>query len=113
MAFAPPTTRVCGGIVDPKTQYEGYLSWVARMEKETMEHYTAGDAFPGHGEPGMTILDWFAGMAMQGLVANEGIRTQKRLRLSDARLCYELAENMIEARADVALSNMNKAGGNG
>ena len=98
LSYGPPTTRVCGGIVDPKTQYEGYLSWVARMEKETMDNATGGDAFPGHGEPGMTILDWFAGMALQGMVSNEGIRTQKRLRRGDARLAYDMAVAMMEAR---------------
>ena len=63
-----------------------------------MDNATGGDAFPGHGEPGMSILDWYAGMAMQGMVANQGIRTQKRLRLGDARLCYDMAEAMLEAR---------------
>ena len=98
LTYAPPTTYVCGGIVDPKTQYEGYLSWVARMEKETMDKATGGDAFPGHGEPGMTIRDWYAGMVLQGLIAHSGIRTQKRMRRADARFVMDMADAMMTVR---------------
>ena len=64
---------------------------------------TGGDAFPGHGEPGMTIRDWYAGMILQGLVAHSGIRTQKRMRMADARLVMDMADAMMtvrEGRAD-------------
>ena len=68
-----------------------------------MTYPTGGDAFPGHGEPGMTIRDWYSGMILQGLIAHSGIRTQKRMRMADARLVMDMADAMMtvrEGRAD-------------
>lgn len=44
--------------------------------------------------PGLTLRDWFAGMALQGLLASD-----KKLHITDAcSQAYELADLMLEAR---------------
>ena len=52
---------------------------------------TGGAAFPvvcenglGHISNGMTLRDWFAGMALQGRLANSHIQAQQEKSLSDA-----------------------------
>jgi hypothetical protein len=48
------------------------------------------------GRPGMTLRDWFAGMALQGRATRLGNPHEHRdLLASD---CYDIADAMIEAR---------------
>jgi hypothetical protein len=64
-----------------------------------------GTAFPssqygfvapdGH-TTGMSLRDWFAGMALQGLMAKTNV--QYATAAIDARAAYETADAMIEAR---------------
>lgn len=68
-----------------------------------------GQAFPTHyqergGAPidyndGMTLRDWFAGMAMQGICANPEIVTTPAQR---ARLAFEVADAMVAASEAVS-----------
>lgn len=59
-------------------------------------------AFSGGGGmvqwPGMTLRDWFAGMAVQGLIANKAnpLHFQPK---DDAAYCYSLADAMLKERA--------------
>jgi hypothetical protein len=46
------------------------------------------------GKPGMTLRDWFAGQALQGLLAKDGNKSSKYTAL----LAYEYADAMISAR---------------
>jgi len=68
-------------------------------------------AFPGNDGPnannpdfqtGMTLLDWFAGMALQGIIATEGVNVWD-VPTDQAPLCarwaYGYAEAMIAERA--------------
>ena len=41
-----------------------------------MNKNTGGPAFPGYGEPGMTLRDYFAAKAMQGMLANPKLQEQ-------------------------------------
>ncbi len=71
-----------------------------------IEH--GGDAFPCSGNPecdqmlhGMSLRDWFAGMALQGWIASFGEDTQ----LPDncvpmAGLMYKVADAMIKAKGE-------------
>lgn len=59
-----------------------------------------GTAFPvpspGSLEPGMSLRDYFAAKALQGLWANsESIAGDFKL---DAQACYEMADAMLRAR---------------
>ncbi len=57
-----------------------------------------GPAFPlpDYTRSGMTLQDWFAGEALQGLVANGNVRLE-RLPVV-ARVAYEYADAMIAER---------------
>ena len=72
------------------------------------ERDNGGNAFPSEGEghgnpmyhsPGMTLRDWFAGMALQGILAQcAGARVDTN-RLSDfAVAAYKLSDEMITER---------------
>lgn len=56
-----------------------------------------GPAFPGyHLAPGMTLRDYFAGQALQGLCADSELSTtQQRM----AKWCFEVADAMLAERA--------------
>lgn len=60
---------------------------------------TGGPAFPQtHGQVqyyGMTLRDYFAAKAMQGLLADLGIRVERH---ELARRAYEIADAMLKAR---------------
>ena len=63
-----------------------------------MSKETGGPAFP-RGEvqtaPGMTLRDYFAAKALQGIMACNGVyENEAQL----ARWCYEQADAMLEAR---------------
>ena len=72
--------------------------------------YTGGPAFPLHSEVrpsmdtewcGMTLRDWFAGMAMQGLIASPRgpINGQDATDKWYAEAAYMVADAMIQERS--------------
>jgi hypothetical protein len=73
---------------------------------------TGGPAFPGHhsdyaeGEHGMTLRDYFAAQAMQGMLSVPGIfQIIADLKISEknvATASYEWADAMLKARAQNA-----------
>ncbi|MDE3022283.1 MAG: hypothetical protein KGI54_10520 [Pseudomonadota bacterium] len=65
-----------------------------------MTKQTGGPAFPQPINPaeqgrGLTLRDYFAAKAMQGLISNWG---KSNYASDDARYCYEIADAMLEAR---------------
>lgn len=95
-AMSTPTPKNDGGPAFPRTRSTEYLSnSSARIE-------SVG---------GMSLRDWFAGQALVGLLAHEDAeRFQARLRVAKdenirsnllrARMSYELADAMLEARGE-------------
>ena len=70
-----------------------------------MRKDSGGPAFPGNGVPGMTLRDYFAAKAMQGLVENwrfvsgpDGKTVAERW---CAEQCYKIADAMIQARDEL------------
>ena len=60
-----------------------------------MSLYTGGPAFPVGNVNGMSLRDYFAAKALQGVMACNGVYDdEKKL----ARWCYEQADAMLEAR---------------
>lgn len=70
-----------------------------------------GPAFPvssddfrdleNHPCKGMSLRDWFAGMALQGLCSNEVItrpRPQTKEFIEFAKVCYDYADGMLAQR---------------
>ena len=57
---------------------------------------TGGPAFPGYGEPGMTLRDYFAAKAMQGLLASNVQDVMPEF----AKRAYEMADAMMKARGE-------------
>jgi hypothetical protein len=61
-------------------------------------------AFPCHPNTvvslyvGMTLRDYFAAKAMQGILANTGVETIESLLALDAKRAYAMADAMLEAR---------------
>ena len=63
-----------------------------------------GPAFPRNGHPdkndlpsiGMSLRDYFAAKAMQGLLTNHNLKGAKSLHIS--KDAYQIADAMIEAR---------------
>ena len=67
------------------------------MTNETQNN--GGQAFPGgtaFSAPGMTLRDWFAGMAMPGLLASHTGGTTRGF----ADLAYEIADAMLAERGE-------------
>ncbi len=62
-------------------------------------------AFPRAGQAGMTLRDYFAGQAMQGLIASdhEQVRSEDKV----AQWAYDQADEMLRARG----ANCNKEAG--
>lgn len=62
-------------------------------------------AFPmdRYGNQGMTLRDWFAGQAMAGFCADPEIQWSqgKKTEVNLAKLAYEVADAMLEARKKV------------
>lgn len=54
-------------------------------------------------QDGMTLRDWFAGMALQGLMANPAFATAfpeaRSAGITPPRLAFEMADAMLKARA--------------
>ena len=46
---------------------------------------------------GMTLRDWFAGQALAGIIANEGMFDQA-IMLLNSEACYKQADAMLAAR---------------
>jgi hypothetical protein len=65
---------------------------------------TGGPAFPGYGKPGMTLRDYFAAKAMQGLIScpdwRESAGEDVGMDASDytASAAYMMADAMLKAR---------------
>jgi hypothetical protein len=57
---------------------------------------TGGPAFPGYGEPGMTLRDYFAAKAMQGFISRGGHYECA----FDAARAYAFADAMLKAREE-------------
>lgn len=54
---------------------------------------------PREQAPGIELRDWFAGMALSGLVVKHISKTHKNLMRSDyAALAYDFADEMMEER---------------
>ena len=66
-----------------------------------MSNNTGGPAFPAHhcdlaeGEHGMTLRDWFAAKAMQGMLSGKLINTKTAVIAQD---CYAMADAMLKQR---------------
>ncbi len=52
---------------------------------------------PAHG---MTLRDWFAGQALAGILANEGVGRTVDTKLADAMHAYRMADAMLAARKE-------------
>jgi hypothetical protein len=73
------------------------LSGRQSTKGETMsEIKTGGPAFPGYGEPGMTLRDYFAAKAITG-ICNDGLPDSSFCKYAAER-AYEMADAMIKAR---------------
>ena len=66
-----------------------------------MSNNTGGPAFPAHhfdlaeGEHGMTLRDYFAAKAMQGMLSGKLINTKTAVIAQD---CYAMADAMLAVR---------------
>lgn len=63
--------------------------------------HTYGDGsseIPYVAQEGMTIRDYFAGKAMQGIIANEGWASAPENIEKDAQRAYQYADAMLQAR---------------
>lgn len=65
---------------------------------------TGGAAFPQVGDmhvfkEGMTLLDYFAGQALQGLIASRTDRATHWHPKNDAKYCYRIAESMLAEKS--------------
>jgi len=67
------------------------------MTTETGKKYQDGWAFPWKEIPGMTLRDWFAGMALQGMVPGRESMLAREYAIY-AKDAYAYADAMIEAR---------------
>lgn len=67
-----------------------------------MSEKNGGPALPGRsGNPGMTLRDYFAAMAMQGLIASNDEGAGDRLE-DIPRYAYDIADAMLKARGHAA-----------
>ena len=57
-----------------------------------------GRAFEQSATQGMTLRDWFAGMALQGLVPADDSMASRGVYANDARHAYGLADAMLAER---------------
>ena len=64
---------------------------------------TGGPAFPHEWFPasdGMTLRDYFAAKAMQAMIISADKRSRDEAELWVGSIAYEIADNMLEARAE-------------
>lgn len=79
------TTKTDGGHAFPTQSWE----------------YGRGDRVLQYQEPGMSLRDWFAGLAMQGLLAAQIHGFNDRPANGPfASMAYEMADAMIKAREE-------------
>ena len=62
-----------------------------------------GPAFPPMHDPqthvsGMSLRDWFAGMALQGMLAEPGSSERDNYYHNNTRAAYRMADAMLKAR---------------
>jgi len=70
-----------------------------------MSKYDGGPAFARASDSGMSLRDWFAGMALSGLIAQCEPPAIDGLSHDDFAACaYEMADAMIAALADTLAS---------
>ena len=67
-----------------------------------------GPAFPDNSGPGMTLLDWFAGMALQGLLMRGSGSITNTAQYGEA--AYRLANVMIENKGKQTKSHASGLG---
>ena len=66
---------------------------------------TGGPAFPSHGsmgevaQEGMTLRDYFAAKAMQGMIANSNLIVNGMFSEDNFEVAYKAADAMLKARA--------------
>ena len=63
-----------------------------------MTEETGGPAFPGYGETGMTLRDYFAAKAMQAMLNEDPAYHQKYQFIDLADFSYQCADAMLKAR---------------
>ena len=63
-----------------------------------MSKETGGPAFPGYGELGMTLRDYFAAKAMQAFIARETKLNPNLMMYAGA--AYDVADAMLKARGE-------------
>lgn len=63
------------------------------FDRHAEERYNAFEATSGPAHGGITVLDWFAGRAMEGLVSS-GVRDSQSI----AHYAYNYAEAMLKER---------------
>ena len=56
-----------------------------------------GDTAPAY-DHGMSLRDWFAGQAINGIVSNAGITNGKWDALAAGEIAYRIADAMLKAR---------------
>lgn len=61
-----------------------------------MKEIHTQQAFPDEGNYGISIRDYFAAKALQGLISTEGAGSAERY----AEIAYKLADAMLKARDD-------------
>lgn len=57
-----------------------------------------GEVIDSEMEPGMTLRDYFAAAALQGLIASRGSMSTRFLAEDDASYVFEIADAMIKAK---------------
>lgn len=69
-----------------------------------MKKNDGGPAFPTMNSPGMSLRDWFAGMAMMGMAASPGSLTKDfkgpDIFIAAAQTAYRVADAMLKAREE-------------
>lgn len=78
-----------GGPVYPGTRLEEIMEQYGNGEKRTVRHHDVS-------YPGMSLRDWFAGMALQGLLACPEVTGPMVGLVTDA---YSYADLMLKERA--------------
>ena len=80
-----------GGPAFPGKRFENVSSYIGDQEVKTAQEISY---------PGMSLRDYFAAKAMQGLLASETARDPDRMRDADhvAKYSYEQADAMLAER---------------
>ena len=65
-----------------------------------MNKNTGGPAFPGYGEPGMTLRDYFAAKVMQGFCSHHATKITPENIDTHAKIVYRIADAMLKTREE-------------